>query len=201
MQTSNRVRLAGLIGMAGAALWAIVNILEVSFGLFPPGGSGPLYVTNQLLAFVALAAIAVGILGIEWSGAVSGSVGKAGVRLFALGHILIVLGGVMALFAGSDDSPIFIVFPIGALMMDIGALITGITVITAGRWQGWQRYMPLIYAAYLWLVIEAPFIMGVYGDGGPTGMVEIIQDLGLFLVALAVYTAYRQSQSLHTATT
>jgi len=152
-------------------------------------------------AFVALAAVAVGILGISWGGGVSGRVGKTGVWLFALGHVLIILGGIMALFAGSDDSPIFIVFPIGALMMDVGALITGIAVVTVGRWSGWQRYMPLIYAVYLWLAIELPFIMGVYGDAGPTGMVEIIQDLGLFLVALAVYTAQRQSQNLQPATT
>ena len=134
MQTNNRTQMAAIAGMAGAVLWAIVNILEVSFGLYPPRGSGPLYVANQLLAFVALAAIAVGILGINWGGGVTGNIGKTGVWLFALGHILIIVGGIMALFTGTDDSPIFIVFPLGALMMDVGVLITGIAVITAGRW-------------------------------------------------------------------
>jgi hypothetical protein len=198
MQTNNRVQIAGLIGMAGAVLWAIVNILEVSFGLFPPGGSGPLYVANQLMAFAALAAVAVGILGISWGGGVSGRVGKTGVWLFALGHLLIILGGIMALFTGSDDSPIFIVFPLGGLMMDVGALLTGIAVVTAGRWSGWQRYMPLIYAVYLWLAIEIPGIVGIYADG-PTFWPEIFQDIGLFLVALAVYTAQRQTLSLQSS--
>lgn len=200
MQSNNRVQIAGLMGMTGAVLWAVVNILEVTFGLYPPGGSGPLYVTNQLLALIALAGVAVGILGISWGGGVVGKIGNTGVWLFALGHLLIIVGGIMALFTGSDDSPIFIVFPVGGLMMDVGALITGLTVVSAGRWSGWQRYMPLIYAAYLWLAIEVPFIMGVYGEQGPTGMVEIIQDIGLFFVALAVYTTYRQSQRLHPAT-
>ena len=108
MKSKNRVQMAGVIGMAGAVLWAIVNVLEVSFELYPPGGSGPLYAANQLLAFVALAAIAVGILGINWGGGVTGNIGKTGVWLFALGHVLIIVGGIMALFTGSDDSPIFL---------------------------------------------------------------------------------------------
>ncbi len=106
----------------------------------------------------------------------------------------------MALFTGSDDSPVFIVFPIGGLMMDVGALVAGIAVITTRRWLGWQRYMPLIYAVYLWLVIELPFIMGIYGERGPTGMVEIIQDIGLFFVAFAVYTSQCQVRKLQIST-
>jgi hypothetical protein len=165
--------------------------------LFPPDGSGPLYVTNQILALVALAAVAVGILGIIWGGGVSGRFGKIVVWIFSIGHILSVVGGIMALLLRADDSPVFIVFPIGGLMMDVGALLTGIAVVKDKRWDGWQRFMPLIYAIYLWLAIEAPFIMGVYGDDGPTGLVEIIQDLGLFLIALAVYTAQTKAMTLH----
>jgi len=196
MQNTSLARKAGIVGMVGAVLWAIANVLEVSFNLFPPGGSGPLYVSNQVLALVALAAIAVGILGIIWGGGVSGRFGKIAVWIFSLGHILIIVGGLMALFTHADDSPIFIVFPIGGLMMDVGALLTGIAVIKDRRWDGWQRVMPLIYAIYLWLVIEAPFIMGVYGDAGPTGLVEIIQDMGLFLIALAVYTTVAKMTTL-----
>ena len=193
MQNTSRARKAGIIGMVGAVLWAIVNVLEVSFNLFPPNGSGPLYVSNQILALVALGAIAWGILGIIWGGGVSGRFGKIVVWIFSIGHILIVVGGTMALLLRTDDSPIFLVFPLGALMMNVGALLTGIAVIKDKRWGGWQRFMPLIYAIYLWLAIEVPFMMGVYGEGGPVGMVEIIQDLGLFLIALAVYTTGKQT--------
>ena len=199
MQNTSLARKAGIVGMAGAVLWAIVNILEVSFDLYPPDGSGPLYVTNQILALVALGAIAWGILGIIWGGGVSGRFGKIVVWIFSIGHILIIVGGIMALLLRSDDSPIFLVFPIGALTMDVGALLTGIAVIKDKRWHGWQRFMPLIYAIYLWLVIEAPFIMGVYGDGGPVGTVEVIQDLGLFLIALAVYTTQSNQPVLQDA--
>jgi len=195
VRINHRAQLAGMAGMAGAVAWAIANIVEYSLGLYPPHGSGPLYVANQILAFGALASIAVGILGIAWGGGVRGRFGKIGVWLFALGHVLIILGGIMALFSGTDDSPIFIVFPIGGLMMDVGALLTGIAVAAAGHWGGWQRFMPLIYAVYLWLAIELPSIMGLYADG-PGFVPEIFQDVGLFLVALAVYTAQRQTRTL-----
>lgn len=189
MNNYETVRKLGIVGMFGGILWAIVNVLEVQFELFPPNGSGPLYVTNQIMALVALTAIAIGYLGIIRSGGVEGRFGKMSVWLFVAGNSLIVVGGLLALFTHSDDNPIFLVLPIGGLLMDLGALFTGITVVRAKRWRGWQRWMPLIYAVYLLLAIEIPFIMGVFGEGGPVGLVEVVQDFGLFLVALAVYTA------------
>ncbi|MFT5194068.1 MAG: hypothetical protein ACI85U_001074 [Candidatus Promineifilaceae bacterium] len=183
-----QARTAGIVGMIGAVLWAIVNILEVRFELFPPNGSGPLYVTNQIMALIALAAIAYGYLGILWGNGVAGRFGKTAVWLFVIGNGLIIVGSLMALLVRSDDSLIFLVFPIGGLLMDLGALGTGIAVVRDKQWGGWQRWMPLLYATYLWLAIEIPFIMGAFGEGGPVGMVEIIQDIGLFLVGLAVFT-------------
>ena len=189
-------RKLGIVGMFGGALWAIANVLEVSLGLYPPNGSGPLYVTIQILALVALASIAVGYLGIIQGGGVFGRFGKTGVWLFVIGNGLIIAGGLMALLLRSDDSPIFLVFPIGGLLMDLGALFTGIAVVGAKRWDGWQRWMPLIYAAYLLLAIEIPFLMGVFGEGGPAGLIEIVQDIGLFLVGLAVYTAHKKATAV-----
>jgi hypothetical protein len=60
-----------------------------------------------------------------------------------------MIGGIMALIVHADDTPIFLVFPVGGLMMDVGALFTGIVVIKDKQWSGWQRFMPLIYAVYL----------------------------------------------------
>jgi hypothetical protein len=42
-------------------------------------------------------------------------------------------------------------------------------------------------------VIEIPFIMGVFDEGGPVGTVE---DIGLFLVGLAIYTTQRQETAV-----
>jgi len=195
MPNTSLARKAGVAGMAGAVMWIIALIIEYSFGLFPPDGSGPLYVTNQTLSFVAMGAIVVGILGIMWGGGVSGRFGKIGIWLFALGYGLIIVGGIMALYAGADDSPIFIVFPLGGLMMDVGALLTGIAVVKDRRWDGWQRFIPLVYAVYLWLAIEVPIIMGVYVDG-PGFVLEIFQGIGLFFVALAVTTKQAKATTL-----
>ena len=200
MEINSLARRAGMVGMAGAVMWIFSVLLEYTFSLNPPDGSGPLYVFNQILALAALVAIAVGLLGILWGGGVTGKIGRSGVWLFVIGYGLIVIGGIAALVVRSDDSPLFLVFPIGGLLMDLGALITGISVAHAKQWGGWQRWMPLVYAAYLWLAIEIPFIIGVYPDG--PGMVpEIFQGAGLFLVALAVYTArsHVSAASLSTA--
>ena len=195
MKSNNRAQLAAMAGMAGSVLWIISLTLEYSLGLEPPSGSGPLYVATQILAFVGLAGLGIGILGIDWGGGIKGRFGLLSVRLFTLGYALIILGGVLALFLGDDDSPMFIIFPIGGLMIDLGALLTGIAVATAKRWSGWQRLMPAIYAAYLWLAISIPFALGFLPDG-PGFVLEIFQGVGLFLVGLAVYTTQQQTKSM-----
>ena len=195
MINSTLARKAGLAGMAGAALWILAIFAEYAFGLQPPDAEGPLFIANQLLAFAAMAAIAFGFLGIYWGSGVSGRFGKISTGMVALGYLLIITGGIFVLFLGEDESPIFILFPIGGTLMDIGVLLTGIGVARAASWSGWQRWMPLIYAAFLWLAIEIPFIAGVTPDG--PGMVpEIFQGIGLFLVALATTTAAAQETAV-----
>lgn len=193
MKPNNRAQLAGMAGMAGAVLLLIAGIWQVSLGLPDLGGSGPLYLAKEILALLGLAGIAIGILGISWGGGVRGRFGQIGVWLFALGYVLIMLGGIIALFSSTDDNPIFLLFPVGALMMDVGALLTGITVIKDHRWSGWQRFMPFIYAVYLWLVIEIPFVMGFYDDDGPGFTPELFKTICVFFVALAVYTAQNKA--------
>jgi hypothetical protein len=187
--------LARKAGMAGAAMWILSIIVQNALGLEPPDGEGPLFIANQLLAFAAMAAIAFGFLGIYWGGGVTGRFGNISTGMVALGYALIITGGIFVLFLGKNESPIFILFPIGGLLMDLGVLLTGIGVARAGNWNGWQRWMPLVYAAFLWLAIEVPFIAGVTPDG--PGMVpEMLQGIGLFLVALATYTAATQETAV-----
>jgi len=174
----------GNIGMAGALLWILSLILEYSLGLQPPAGEGLLYIANQLLAVIALVCVAVGYFGIKSSGGVTTRFGNISVWLFSVGYFLIVLGGIFALALKADDSPIFILLPLGGLLMALGAIFTGFSVMKANTWLGWRRYMPLIYAAYLWLAIMIPNIVGFYSDG-PGFVPELFQGIGLFLVGLA----------------
>ncbi len=58
----------GMAGMDGAALWLLSLVLEYGLGLQPPGGTGPLYLANQLLALAGLAGITFGFYGLWWGG-------------------------------------------------------------------------------------------------------------------------------------
>jgi len=181
----------GSIGMAGATLWILSLILEYSLGLQPPAGEGLLYTANQFLAFIALVCVAVGYFGIRSSGGVTTRFGHMSVWLFSVGYFLIVLGGIFALILKADDSPIFILLPIGGLLMAIGAIFTGFSVMKANTWLGWRRYIPLTYAAYLWLAIMIPNILGFYSDG-PGFVPELFQGIGLLLVGLAALQEFAQ---------
>lgn len=188
MTNTTIARKAGMAGMIGAALWVMSLISEYTLGLQPPDGEGPLFVANQLLAFTAMAGIAYGYLGITWGGGTRTRFGKISTGMVALGYLLLIIGGIFVLFLGEDESPIFLLFPIGGTLMSLGVLLTGISVARTGSWSGWQRWMPLLYAAFLWLAIEVPFMAGIYPEG-PGLVLELFQGLGLFLVALATYTA------------
>lgn len=186
MNTQSSPQFFRWIGLAGGILWLLTLIAEYSLGLQPPAGEGPLYVINQLLAFLALIGIALGYLGIRAAGGVKGKMGGAGVWMAAIGYFLIVLAGIFALILRTDDSPIFLLFPLGGLLMDLGVLLTGIAVVRTAEWSGWRRFMPLLYAAYFWLAIEIPFMLEAFPDG-PGFVLETPQALGLIGVGLATW--------------
>ena len=195
MINTARAHRAGLAGMAGAALWILAIIVEYAFGLQAPDAKGPLFIANELMFFVAMAAIAFGFLGIYWGRGMGYRFGKISTGMVALGYLLLIVVSFISLFLGDGESPIFVFYPIGGMMMAFGVLLTGIGVAQAGSWSGWQRWMPLVYAVFFWLAMQVPLIAGVTPDG--PGMVqEIVQGIGLFLVALATYTATAQETAV-----
>ena len=194
MKNNNRVQLAGIAGMMGAASWIVSILLEYSLGLEPPG-SGPLFVANQFLAFIALAATSLAFVGLLWGGALTGWLGKLAVGFYVLAYALIIIAGIVALFISNEESAIFLLFPIGGLLSTLGVVLTGIAVAIQGHWPGWQRFMPLIHALYVFFAIDLPFFLSDTPEG--PGMVrEIIWGVSLFFVGLAVYTAQRTVKSV-----
>ncbi|KAA3643829.1 MAG: hypothetical protein DWQ07_17080 [Chloroflexi bacterium] len=188
MKSSILVRNAGLLSMVGATMWFVSNVLEEIFHLYPPFQDHSLFVPNQILAISAVFIVAVGYLGIVWQGGVTSRFGKTSVWFYTIGYLMIVVASIAVLFTHQDETPFFLLFPIGGTLMDLGALLTGIVVARTAAWQGWTRYMPLIYAAYLWLAIEIPFYLGAYPETGPGPVpMELIQNVGMFLVGLAIY--------------
>jgi hypothetical protein len=109
-----------------------------------------------------------------------------------LGWGLIFIGGLGLLFRVSDESPLFLVFPIGGNLHDYGYLFIGIATITGGRWSGWQRWMPLVAAVVTTLTSGLPMLLGLTPDG-PGMIPELLNGVMWFGVALAVFTAYWQA--------
>lgn len=188
MTNLTRGRLAGMVGMVSAVLWLGTVFMQYRYGLFGLD-SGPLYPVHQLLAFVALAGMIVGFLGLVWSGAVAKGWGKTAVFLYALGFGLISFTGLVVLMLQTEDSPIFLLYPIGALLGEIGGLLIGIAVLRAKQWLGWQRYVPLASFLIIFFSVSLPLTLGATEGPGMVG--ELIMGACWFGVALAVWTMSR----------
>ena len=186
MQNPSLARKAGIVGIIGAILWVIAVIMQYSFNLSEPDGSA-LWLVHQLIAMTALAGVAVGFLGLIPGGAVANTFGKTAVILYAVSRGLIILGGLANLFLQGQDSPIFLVFPIGGTLGDIAALLIGIAVVTAKRWTGWQRWMPLAHFLVTFFGINLPMALGATNGPGMVG--ELVQGVMWLGVSLAVFTS------------
>lgn len=193
MQNSSFARKAGIVGIIGAILWVIAVIMQYSLNLVEPDGSA-LWIVNELIFFLALAGVAGGFLGLIPSGAVANTFGKTAVILYAVSRGLIILGGLANLFLQEQDSPIFLVFPIGGMLSDIAGLLIGIAVVTAKRWTGWQRWMPLAHFLVIFFAVSLPLGLGVTPDGpGMAG--ELVMGAMWLGVALAVFTSAAEPRS------
>lgn len=192
MQDTSLARKAGIVGMFGAVLWTISVIIQYGLGVAGPE-SGSLWIVHEAIAMIALICVVIGFLGLNWGGAVHSRFGKASVYLLAIAWLLIVVAGVAGMLLQTQDSPVFIVYPIGGLLADVGALLTGIAVITAKRWSGWQRFVPLVSALVMVFGLSLPAILGVTDGPGMIG--EFVMSVCWFGIALAVYTAQPRTVS------
>lgn len=195
MNKNSRALKAGITGMVGAFLFMASVIMQYSLGLFGPE-AGWLWVLHQLLVFTALICIMIGFLGIIWGGGVQSLFGKISVYTFIAGWALVVAAGASGLFLGSEDSPIFILYPVGGTLSEIGALLTGITVLAAGLWAGWQRFMPLINFLVVFFGVSLPSYLNASDGPGLVG--ELVMGICWFGVALAVYTTQTREVSVQT---
>jgi hypothetical protein len=186
MQSSSLARKAGIIGMVGGVSWIVSIIMEHGFGVGP--SSGPLYVVDVVLSLIGLIGSNIGFLGLIWGGAFRGRFGALAVGVHLLGYALIVVGGIAGLLLGDAAGPLFLLFPIGGALEGPAQLMLAVAVLATARWEGWQRWIPLLYSIYGILAVGLPRVLGVTPDG-PGMSIEIGQGVCWFLVALAVYTA------------
>lgn len=173
-----------LAGMAGAVFFFFNLIVEYRYDLFPPA-VGPLAVANQLGFFVGMIGLLIMLIGL-WRARAAGDgrFGRIALGLFITTWAILILGGFLALFTSLAE----ILQPIGGLGGLLGSLLTGIAVVLARRWTGWQRFAPLAQGVFI------PAMMIIRGTFDPTFIIEAIW-MGLwFLTSLALYTARPQPE-------
>lgn len=182
MKSENNTRLFALSGMAGAVFFFLNLLVEYRYDLFPPA-SGPLAIANQLGFFVGMIGLLIMLIGL-WRARAAGEgrFGRLALGLFIAAWATLILGGFIILFSDAG----LILQPVGGLGGLLGALLTGIAVVLARRWTGWQRFAPLGQGLFM------PAMMIVRGTFDPMFIIEAVW-MGLwFLTSLALYTAQPQ---------
>ena len=182
MKTQNRIHTAGIIGMVSAGIWLIALTIEYRFQLFPPGNGSALYLADQAIFFIAMAGYLFMLVGLWQSGAVGeGRFGRIslGVFITAISAFLISLTiGFISYNLGSY------LLPIGGILQLIGCLFTGIAVITAKKWDGWQRFAPMLQRLYYLFL----FIQLAAFNREPTQLTEGIWQVTWFITSFALFT-------------
>ena len=182
MKTASQVRTAGMIAIAAGLLWALASVLQHTLNLTQPGP--PMYLPDQFIFLVAQIGWVVCILGLIWAGAAGdGWFGRVALGLFALAHSLLVVAQIVQLFTGDNN---FILFPIGGMLSFLAALLSGIAVIAAKRWTGWQRLAPLAYALYATLALFLPLVVA---NQPPTLLTESVWGMMWSLLGLALVSS------------
>jgi hypothetical protein len=183
MNSQKLARLAGLVGMASAVLWLIALTIEYRYGLQPPGDGSSLFYVDQAMFFLALLGYLFMLLGLWRSSAMGdGRFGKISLGIFIIGLVSLLIAQVVQWLMKNPD---FFLFPVGGLFQLLGGLLTGIAIVTAKRWHGWQRFAPLLQGSYYLLVL---FIPVVVSNQGPTQLTESLWQVTWFLTSLALFT-------------
>lgn len=186
MWSQSRTRIAGGVGIAGATLWFVSVTMEYVFGVSSPADGGA-WVTHQLVAFTGLLSTIVTYMGLIGCGAIQGRFGKISAQVFCTGMGLIVLSGLSFVILKSENSPIFILIPLGNTMYDIGGVFSGISVVATKQWTGLRRFVPLMSSSIIFLGINLPNVLGVIDGPGMIG--EYVMGTCWLGVATAVFTA------------
>ncbi len=183
METTGRIRSAGMILVAASLLWIVAIFMEYSLDLQPPG-SGTLYYINQAMFFVAMAGWVTGIFGLTWTRAAGdGWFGRITIGLFAFGWIVLLVALPLGVITGNNN---LLLFPIGGLTSMLGGLLAGVAVVVARRWHGWRRFSVLFYGLFYFLVLMLPLMVA---NREPTPFTEVLWGLAWLPMGYALVTS------------
>jgi hypothetical protein len=181
-----RASTAGVIGVVGGMLWLGALLAEYRFDLFTPRPDAP-HVADQLAFVLAMICYVVALLGLRRSGAAGHSrLARAIVVLWAAGWVLVAVGAMTSLIAPTFK-PAEVLPAVGGLLTCIAGLVTGILIARAGVWQGWLRWVPLVVALYVLLVLFVPLFAGAE----PSLPTEAGWAIGYAVLGAALWRATR----------
>jgi len=182
------IRACAITGLAASVLWLVALVVEYQFDLLPPGNGSSLYRADQAafaLAELGYLVLLIGILRARAGG--DTAFGRISIGIWAFAIAALVIGQFLALL-GIVVAPLL---PIGGLGQLIGSILAAIAIWRAGRWTGWRRFAPAIWALYT-LMLFLAIATGLPGlatpTGSPTELAEAGWQVAWFLVALALTT-------------
>jgi hypothetical protein len=158
MANGDRVRQAGVACAVGGALWVLVLMAAVVAPDAVYGNATGFRIWEGLL-IVVQALLLYGVVGLVWSGgAGSGWLGRIGLGIALLGRASFLIGEVVSFATGTEDGTFV---PLGALLTGVGMVLVGIAVLRARRWDGWQRFLPMLAGVYPFVAMFPLFaVMG-----------------------------------------
>jgi uncharacterized membrane protein HdeD (DUF308 family) len=73
----------------------------------------------------------------------------------------------------------------GGIFQLLGGVLTGVAVVTAKRWEGWQRFAPLLKGLYYLIALFLPFVIS---DQSLAPLGESLWQVTWFITSLALFT-------------
>ncbi len=149
---------AGLSLIIGALIGLGSGILQAISPAAPPS---PSFIFRNNIVVLSHLLVLIGVLGFARSGATgNGWLAKIGLGLALFASLAFI----------PSEIAIQIQYALGEMLLGIcaplqglGMTLAGIAVLRAGRWHGWQRFIPLLCGLYPFLVLIPVFA----ATGGP----------------------------------
>jgi len=181
---NKNIKASSSVGMVSAGLWLIALFIEYKFDLLPPGNGSWLYNIDQFMFFLALTGYLLMLLGL-WHSKAAGDhrFGKISLGIFMIGIAVLLLAQILQPILHNPD---FFLYPVGGIFQLLGGVLTGIAVVTAKRWNGWQRFAPLLQGLYYLIVLFIPIVVS---NQSPTQFTEGLWQVTWFITSLALYTS------------
>ncbi len=170
MDVGRSVRVAGLICAIGAALAVVYAVAVAATGWAPTQG----FAIQALIHLVEL----IGVVGLALSGGGgAGWLGRIGLGAAMLGFVMLIVAEL--LFPTSTDlaNQLFNVAP---PLVGIGLVLAGIAVLRARLWTEWQRFIPLVFGLYIFVVMTPVFLVA----GSPPATAGVLAVAGWDVCAM-----------------